>query len=222
WELYGRAAASGALVPVNALVEAWGGGYGDCAEAYGRLNDELEQHHVKGLLALVPVPWTGMVPSPRQLSELVAQMGVGSSPLVALDFIFPPLRKGAVLTLATELRLAMELAPGSADLRENHHLVAMICFMEQFQHYVVFCRCLSGSDEWLFFNDLPGTGSNSGSYRLSGWSGVANACARYEACPKMLLYENPAAAREFLEGSLRGARSARTDEPAGPTSGAPR
>ena len=33
WELYEQRAASGRPVPVQFLVNAWGSGYGDCAEA---------------------------------------------------------------------------------------------------------------------------------------------------------------------------------------------
>merc|ERR1712113_911189 len=82
----------------------------------------------------------------------------------------------------------------------DSRLVAMICFMEQFCHYVVFCRSLSGTgEEWLFFNDLPGTGSQNARHRLPDWRTVASACYRYEACPKMLLYENSKAAQKFIE-----------------------
>ena len=38
WDLYER----GGPVPVQALVEAWGGGYGDCAEAFSRLQEDQE------------------------------------------------------------------------------------------------------------------------------------------------------------------------------------
>merc|ERR1712113_497527 len=88
----------------------------------------------------------------------------------------------------------------AVSLVNDLRLVAMICFMERFSHYVVFCRSLSGTgDEWLFFNDLPGTGSRGARHRLPGWQSVSSACARYEACPKMLLYENPIAAQKFIQ-----------------------
>merc|ERR1739848_206898 len=37
WELYKLAALKNTTVPITALVQAWGPGCGDCAEAFGKL-----------------------------------------------------------------------------------------------------------------------------------------------------------------------------------------
>merc|ERR1712187_1068309 len=59
WELYSKAAANGGEVSAKALVKAWGRGYGDCAEAFGRLQEETALHPLTERLSLVPVQFSG-------------------------------------------------------------------------------------------------------------------------------------------------------------------
>merc|ERR1712190_58696 len=102
------------------------------------------------------------------------------------------LPSASLLTLASAL-----IKPGkpadSADLGSEHRLVAMVCFMEASQHYVVFCRRQSNPNSWLFFNDLPGLARGM-RREYHGWSSVAHECARFELRPKVLFYESTAAA----------------------------
>lgn len=205
WELYERAAVDRRTVSVAALVQAWGRGYGDCAEAFGKLQGDTALQPLADLFALVPVPWTGEVPTLSGLWDLVLQMGVGHIPLVALEMSFPPLSRSSMQKLALALAPMEETEPSpsptmrDADLGTGFRLVAMICFVEEFAHYVVFCRGISDSGTWHFFNDLPGTGSSNAYHRFVGWWQVGDACARYQSCPKMLLYENKTAAAVFLK-----------------------
>uniref|UniRef100_A0A7S2I3Q4 USP domain-containing protein n=1 Tax=Zooxanthella nutricula TaxID=1333877 RepID=A0A7S2I3Q4_9DINO len=81
----------------------------------------------------------------------------------------------------------------AADLGDDHRLVAMICYMHQAHHYVVFVRRLSASDEWIFFNDLPSLPSLKGLGKrreIPNWSSVARECAKCLLCPRALFYES--------------------------------
>jgi len=213
WSLYEDAGISGHLVSTKPLVRAWGRGYGDCTEALGKLQHDPQLKTLDDLFAIIPVPWTGQCPTAAELSRLVNEMcGSSNSPLVALDFSFPPISNKAMQ------RLALAVGPMHADGENlgvfgSLELVALIAYMEDFAHYVVFCRSISDTSVWLFFNDLPGVGSKGSLYRLGSWDNVAFACGRYGACPKMLLYENPSFANKYIEEKQQKEVSATNDSP---------
>jgi len=196
-------------VSVSALVRAWGRGYGDCAEAFGTLQAAPDLQAVANLFALVPIPYTKRVPSLRELWDQVVSMGVDDNPLLAIDLVLPPLTKSSIYTLTCALGPAAtkssestrhEAIAPKADLGPGHMLIALICYIEEFQHYVVFCRRLSNASCWIFFNDLPGLAR--GALRmLEDWKSVAQECAHYALCPRLLLYENAVAAEEAFKGA---------------------
>ncbi|CAJ1383452.1 unnamed protein product [Effrenium voratum] len=193
WDLYER----GGPVPVQALVEAWGGGYGDCAEAFSRLQEDPSLQSLSELIASVPVPFGGPTLPPAALWSEVTQMGVEDAPLLALDLMLPPLSSAAILTLT--LALVPRRKPlGEPDLGAAHHLVAMICYIEAFRHYVVFCRRQSDESCWLFFNDLPGV-ARGVRKEFFDWAAVAHECARFELRPKVLFYESADKAEEGMK-----------------------
>merc|ERR1719265_659913 len=91
WELYEKAANNGRPVPVNALVSAWGQGYGDCAEAFGQMLHEHALQPVAEQFALVPVPYVGSTLPPSELWQIVQSMQMDGKPLLALELMLPPL-----------------------------------------------------------------------------------------------------------------------------------
>jgi len=211
WKQYETAANSGQPVPVSALVDAWGRGYGDCADAFGKLQEDVALRPLADLFVLVPVPFTGHAPSPRELWERVLDMGSGNdAPIVALDFSLPPLSRDSIGKLVQRLapRSSTRGATGEdmADLGERHRLVAMICYMEEFRHYIIFCRSLSDANRWLLFNDLPGTAQGV-QKEYAAWHSVSEACSLVDAIPKMCLYESSAAATRALERAAGGGSS---------------
>jgi len=211
WELYENATAAQKYVSVSALVAAWGRGIGDSAEAFAKLDQEPELQAVASLFAMVPVPWTGKVWRMPDLWQLVVAMGVQDAPLIALDLTFPPLDARSVQLLTEGFRVAPLQEPALADMGESHNLVAMICFMERFGHYVVFCRRISNARRWRLFNDLPGLAR--GVLReVDGWTSLASECARYEFCPKMLLYESSTVAERTVSTELQKRESGRADQ----------
>lgn len=211
WKQYETAANAGQPVPVSALVDAWGRGYGDCADAFGKLQEDAELRPLADLFVLVPVPFTGHAPSPRELWERVLDMGSGNdAPIIALDFSLPPLSRDSIGKLVQRLapRSSTHGATGEdmADLGERHRLVAMICYMEEFRHYIIFCRSLSDANRWLLFNDLPGTAQGV-QKEYAAWRSVSEACSLVDAIPKMCLYESSAAATRALERAAGGGNS---------------
>mmetsp|Transcript_115079 Transcript_115079/g.365622 ORF Transcript_115079/g.365622 Transcript_115079/m.365622 type:complete len:191 (+) Transcript_115079:200-772(+) len=143
---------------------------------------------------------------PTELEKSVAQMGALEVPLIVMDLIVSEISSPKIFTLVRSLlpRAAsvqeggVRAANGAgADLGYDHRLVAMICYMHRVAHYVVFCRGLSEDDRWLFFNDLPGMTSGA-ARELTGWTSVARECARFELCPRVLLYESPSSARKAI------------------------
>lgn len=194
WQLYERAAASGQAVSVSALVQAWGDGYGDSAEAFGKLQSDNELAVVADLFGLVPLPYSGYVPRQQELLEAVTAMGCADKPLVAIDIVLPALSKASIYSVAQGIE-------GDRAFASGHSLVALICYMDNFRHYVVFCRGLSGKQRWLFFNDLPGLARGTPK-ELEGWDSVVRECAAYELCPRMLLYESTALAGAALKRAL--------------------
>eukprot|EP00927_Polykrikos_kofoidii_P046050 TRINITY_DN40238_c0_g1_i1.p1 TRINITY_DN40238_c0_g1~~TRINITY_DN40238_c0_g1_i1.p1 ORF type:complete len:590 (-),score=115.67 TRINITY_DN40238_c0_g1_i1:47-1711(-) len=215
WELYERASSAGSLVPVKALVKAWGAGYGDCAEAFGVLQQEAALKPLADQLALVAVPFTGTTMTPSTLWDSVVEAGVTSAPLLALDLMLPlMLPSASILTLALALLPRRPMwrpetrqvdgapvvgpdLPPPPDLGEEHRLVAMICYMESVSHYVVFCRRQSAAGRWRLFNDLDDLASGV-RRELNSWAEVAHECARYELRPKVLFYESSPAAERAL------------------------
>lgn len=190
-------------VPVSALVQAWGRGYGDCAEAFGALQGASDLQALASLFALIPVQWERRLPMSDDIWKYVKFMDVAKVPLLAVDLVFPVLSKDEVLKLAQGFAPA---ASAAADIGEGHRLISVICYMEACRHYVVFCRRLSNADAWLFFNDIPGL-TRGALKELDGWDSVARACARYMCCPRVLLYENSTAAEEAVAEAASEKRS---------------
>jgi len=200
WELYGGPAATGGersdwrtpdSVPVRALQKAWGRGFGDCAEAFGMLQGAEDLQPLADLIALVPTPYTGRAPTPKTLWTHASEMGVADAPLLAFDLILPPLPNASIHVLASALApvVQVESSPVPVDLGTSYRLVSMICYIEEVQHYVVFCRRLSDANHWMFFNDLPAL-ARGARHELCGWQSVCHECARYGLCPRMLVYES--------------------------------
>lgn len=201
WELYERSADTDQTVPVQALVAVWGEGYGDCAEAFAKLQGEPALEPLVDLFAMVPIlpPDSGSTLTPTGLWQSVLQMQVSQAPLIALDLMLPSMPSSSILTLALGLMPRhRELDSLDADLGDSHRLAAVICYMETFEHYVVFCRRQSSEHCWLLFNDLPGL-SQGIRRQLSSWAAVAHECARFELRPKVLLYESHVQAQRALQ-----------------------
>mmetsp|Transcript_43555 Transcript_43555/g.79305 ORF Transcript_43555/g.79305 Transcript_43555/m.79305 type:complete len:499 (-) Transcript_43555:33-1529(-) len=212
WRLYEHAARSGDRVSVSALVEAWGAGYGDCAEAFAQLHSDEALQPLAGQFALVPITFKGSTLTPLELWAAVEQVGATTRPLLALDFSLPALPSASILSLMLALvprsrgrtRDAAD-SPSSdeqPDLGQDHRLVAAICYMPAYAHYVVFCRRVSHRTHWLLFNDLPGLAEGAPE-ELPSWAAVAHECARFELVPKVLLYESSDCARVALEEAPR-------------------
>lgn len=237
WELYEGATSKGVRVPVRALVQAWGSGYGDCAEAFGGLQGEAALRPLADQLALVAVPFSGATLTPDVLWTSVQEAGVSGAPLLALDLMLPPMLPSAsILTIALALmprrrpqprRTSQEAKAEEppADLGEEHRLVAAICYMDQFAHYVVFCRRQSEAGHWRLFNDIEGVAH--GALRdLHSWAEVAHECARHELRPKVLFYESLAAAERAvanaspqLQASIAAAAASQPSETGGGNGG---
>mmetsp|Transcript_45015 Transcript_45015/g.106936 ORF Transcript_45015/g.106936 Transcript_45015/m.106936 type:complete len:502 (+) Transcript_45015:37-1542(+) len=207
WRLYERAATSGARVSVSALVEAWGAGYGDCAEAFGKLQADEALQPLAGHLALVPIAFQGSTMTPADLWPHVEQAGATQKPLLVLDMAMPALPRASILSLmlaivprsrgrSSEVRSPRHAVP--PDLGQSHRLVAAICYMPSYAHYVVFCRRVSHQTHWLLFNDLPGLAAGA-AQELPSWAAVAHECARFELVPKVLVYESGDLVQTTLE-----------------------
>jgi len=190
WELYEGAAARGDVVPVRELVCALGDGYGDCGDAFATLHGEPCLEPLANMFALVPIHVTDHAPRPPEIWEHVVEMGVRAAPLLAVDFSLEYLSDDSLGTLTLAF---VPPSSNGADLGDEHKLVAMICFMQAYAHYVVFCRRVSDEARWLLFNDLPRLTPGARA-ELRDWAGVAHECARFHLHPKVLLYESPAAA----------------------------
>ncbi|CAE7896222.1 nramp1 [Symbiodinium microadriaticum] len=199
WELYEQSAANGRPVPIRFLVDAWGSGYGDCAEAFAKLQEDPCLKPLAELIASVPVNFSGEALTAVEFWKDVVDMGVQDAPLLALDLVLPSMSSGSILNLVLAM-VPRGKARGEhmADLGDSHHLVAMICYIEAFQHYVVFCRRQSDDNCWLFFNDLPGV-ARGVRKEFFGWVAIAHECARFELRPKVLLYESPLKAQETMK-----------------------
>lgn len=198
WALYAREATAGRLVSVGSLVKAWGGGYGDCAEAFAKLHGEPALQPLADLFAMVPVPFTGSTLTPEEMWTHVQRMSVCNAPLLALDLSLPPMDSASTLILCRGLLpRSRKQGESDADLGLSHGLVSVICYQAQFSHYVVFCRRQSNTNSWMFFNDLPGLARDA-RRELPSWEAVAHECARLELQPKVLLYEDPARAQAAI------------------------
>ncbi|CAE7773092.1 nramp1 [Symbiodinium pilosum] len=219
WELYEHRAASGRPVPIQFLVDAWGSGYGDCAEAFAKLQEDPCLKPLAELIASVPVHFTGATLTADDLFKEVQQMGVRDAPLLALDLVLPSMSSGSILSLVLAIlprhSRGKEREERLADLGDSHSLVAMICYIEAFAHYVVFCRRQSDDNCWLFFNDLPGV-ARGVHKEFYGWAAIAHECARFELRPKVLLYDSAKKAQEamnsvspMLRASIQAASAAK-------------
>jgi len=172
-------------VPVSALVKGWGCDYGDCGEAFHAFHQEAEMQGLADLFSHVPVLYTDHAPSTDDIWEQVAAMNAVDKPLLVVEVSAPVLSKPSIYTLTAGFAPTRE----AADLGVEHKLVSMICYMDELKHYVVFCRRLSDSDCWIFFNDLPGL-ARGAMRELFGWGTVARECANFSLCPRLLLYES--------------------------------
>ncbi|CAE7548921.1 nramp1 [Symbiodinium natans] len=199
WELYEQMAASGRPVPIQFLVNAWGSGYGDCAEAFAKLQEDPCLKPLAELIASVPVHFSGAVFTASELWKEVEEMGVEDAPLLALDLVLPSMNSGSILNLVLAMvPRGKAREEHVADLGDSHNLVAMICYIEAVAHYVVFCRRQSDDNCWLFFNDLPGVARGIRK-EFFGWVAIAHECARFELRPKVLLYESAKKAEETMK-----------------------
>eukprot|EP00933_Yihiella_yeosuensis_P052301 TRINITY_DN50329_c0_g1_i1.p1 TRINITY_DN50329_c0_g1~~TRINITY_DN50329_c0_g1_i1.p1 ORF type:complete len:540 (+),score=104.77 TRINITY_DN50329_c0_g1_i1:132-1751(+) len=217
WDIYEKSDPERRPVPVDSLVQAWGSGTGDCAEAFAKLQREEILEPLTDQLALVPIFFDSATLTAENLWNSVLQMGVDGKALLALDLMLPSMSSSSILPVALHLvprhRHRTQESPtlaSEADLGKSHRLVAMICYMETFAHYVVFCRRQSESNTWLFFNDLPGLVKGA-PQEYRGWAAVAHECARLELRPKVLLYEsasNASCAMEDVSPRLKAALKA--------------
>jgi len=194
------------LVPADDLVEAFGEGYGDMSEALALMQDELSQSshpaakRLSELLVLVPLALQGddggedasALPSPGAAWSLVEEWQSTSSPLIAVDLSLPrPTSRDGSRRLAElwvpAARHAVDASKASADLGSGHHLVCLVCFMWNMQHYVAFCQRQSDPSRCIFFNDLPEL--TRGAPREVNWKDVPAICGAYALTPRLVLYE---------------------------------
>lgn len=205
WTNYEHAAMNGGQVSVHELVQFWGVGFGDCAEALGQLHAELRAdavlHPVGDQISRVVTSYNGETMPSDALWTLVKEVGATHSPLIAFEMALPPLQSASVLKFVLDIMPPKLKAAHEAELGDAHRLVAMICYMETFRHYVVFCRRQTHGPEWLFFNDMPKLDgmANSAFRELPDWTAVAHQCARCEMRPTLLLYENVVAAQAAVK-----------------------
>jgi len=180
-------------------------GYGDCADAISLVAAAAESHgdaQVRGLAALlrvVPVEFTGRAPDLAATYEAAADaFGLRGAPVVAFDV-------GWEVTLDAE-SVALTTARLAATAPRHYRLAALVAYSKTLRHYVCFCAA-RGTDEILFFNDLPGTLLYSGvsgrtrskaqpaavasasRRRLKSWSDIAERCSKFCLQPRCVVVE---------------------------------
>lgn len=188
------------LLP-RVLAEAFGDGYGDMSEALALVQEELSQSPNPFAVAisasLVLIPVAAQVPTPELAWRQVVEWQVTTSPLIAVDLCVPAPTKEGSQRIADKFIPEDEGTPRQSDMGPDHHLVALVCFMHNLQHYVTFCRRQRNPSRCVFFNYLPTL--TSGAAKEISWSEVPSMCARFSLCPRLALYESESAADQALQ-----------------------
>lgn len=232
WVQYAEAPAP-RLVPVQDLVEAFGKGYGDMSEALASIQTEFSESPnpavaaVAELMILVPLSTLGETwPTPAMAWKQVEEWKATSAPLIAVDLSLQAVTQANSRHLSRLWLPATCCRPGrqgsqesarggapSSDLGPAHRLVALVCYLWNFQHYVAFCRRHRTPSRCILFNDLPGL--TLGAPSELEWEQVPEACHRYSLTPRLALYESLDAAEEVV----RRRRQPATGGPAGAADG---
>lgn len=200
------------LVTAEELVEGFGEGYGDMSEALACLQQELSESanpaavRIGELMVLLPLVATeDSLPTPALAWQQAVEWGVTNSSLIAVDITAPCLERERVHELtelwmpATAGRPPATTAEGTTDrdaaackgtsevLGTRYHLVALVCFQFNLQHYVAFCRRQRDPSKCMFFDDLPEL--TQGIPRETEWLKVPELCSQYLLTPRLALYE---------------------------------
>mmetsp|Transcript_35235 Transcript_35235/g.75042 ORF Transcript_35235/g.75042 Transcript_35235/m.75042 type:complete len:577 (+) Transcript_35235:279-2009(+) len=215
-----QAMSSASLVPAEDLVDAFGDGYGDMSEALASIQTELSDSPnpaakaIADQIVLIPLATlSDSCPRPIMAWHQAEEWQVTKAPLIAVDLSLPSLTRNSCRLVAKlwlprlagrrredkgsssdETSEDEENANPEVDLGTSHRLVAMVCYMHAFRHYVVFCRRQRAPDRCLLFNDLPGL--TRGMPRELEWRQVPEACYLYSLTPRLVLYESVDAAQE--------------------------
>lgn len=211
------------LVSASDLVEAFGEGYGDMADALATIQEDLSQspnpHAVALSDVIVMVPVTvvdSALPTPQMAWSLVGEWGATDAPVIAVDLsVLEPSREESesLARLWVPGSAAIAATPSqtpnlSSDLGPGHRLVALVCYMWNIQHYVSFCRRQADPDRCLFFNDLPEL--TAGAPRELEWGAVPAVCNQFSMSPRLALYESIDRAQECVRGTTVPALGAST------------
>lgn len=206
------------LVPADGLVDGFGMGYGDMAEAFACVQDALSKSTTPGaaelaeLLVIVPMhldedSWPSPVAAWKQACEWQAT----GKPIIAVDLsVQAPTREDsgnlARIWVPSGSSVNGDANIGSfdagsaehGDMGHDHVLVALVCYMWNIRHYVAFCRRQCQPSRCIFFNDLPTL--TKGAPREVAWREVPDMCYRYALTPRLALYESQGAAKAALAG----------------------
>jgi len=227
------------LVPADDLVDAFGVGYGDMSEALASIQNELSDSPnlaakaIADLIVLIPLTTLGESwPVPEMAWRQAQEWKVHGSPLIAVDLSMPPLTRTSCGFVA---RLWLPSARGAedddsdtqpmdgedqhseSDLGPGHRLVALVCYLWSFRHYVVFCRRQREPTRCLMFNDLPGL--TRGAPKELDWEQVPDACYRYSLTPRLALYESLDAAEDVVRSRRATVAAAQSSAASGRAAG---
>lgn len=201
WSAYegsGKVAGRAGLVPPTHLVKMWGRGYGDPTDCFADLQRRAQKDGEASQLRVMDSLFAQAVvtcsigmppPSPKSIAKSIKDMGVDKSPLLVVSYQLPAhLSRASLHSIVESLQPAGE----REDLATGHRLVAIICFIHAYHHYVCFCQRFSAPGRWLFFNDLQPLvkGVARGRHRETDWGGMTEKCSRLGFTPTLLLYEN--------------------------------
>lgn len=206
--------ASAQLVPSEDLADAFGEGYGDMSEALACLQQELSASgnpaivELSDLVAMLPVSIADqgddddhdalVWPTPERAWQQAHDWGMAALPLIAVDIVVPFELEADECGRLAEIWLGddgQDLAASAAPSGQGHRVVALVCFMFTYRHYVAFCRRQRDPTRCIFFNDLPMLAT--GTPKELAWSDVPEICSKHQLTPRLALYESRAHAATY-------------------------
>jgi len=216
WEQYDKNSKVSPVQLANAFVPEGISGFGDAAEALGKLegsfsgcSNPVAKLIGNGIIPCVPVQVMLQQPPPKpeHAWESIENTNQRYAPLIAVD-INPPqeefLDAGTCELLASVWIPAFPQLSSYPDLGRKHRVVAIICVIKDPRHYVVFCRRQQDPSRCILFNDLPETliETLSGVPKHMLWAEVPGICYKHSLQPRLVLYESVDNVRRSLRDAL--------------------
>eukprot|EP00929_Paragymnodinium_shiwhaense_P114732 TRINITY_DN83226_c0_g1_i1.p1 TRINITY_DN83226_c0_g1~~TRINITY_DN83226_c0_g1_i1.p1 ORF type:complete len:456 (-),score=117.01 TRINITY_DN83226_c0_g1_i1:175-1542(-) len=147
-------------------------------------------------------------PTPATAWRQAEDFQVSGHALLAVDMSLPEMHPEECEAVATEWLQSLSGDQAAAGKKASegdlgggsHQLVALVCYMWTYRHYVAFCRRQQDPTRCIFFNDLP-TLLEEAPKELA-WRDVPALCRQHSLAPRLVLYESTAAASACFAATL--------------------